>query len=342
MKAVRFYKNHKEFFIENVEKPTIRNPDEVLVQVKACGICGSDLHLLHGFIKPAFSPIIPGHESSGIIAEVGKNVKKVKPGDHVVISAGISCGKCFFCKNHRENLCEEVGVLGFHCNGAMAEYICVEERNVFKISSHIPFSEAAILADAVSTPFYAIKKIGNFQKDQKIAVLGCGGLGIHAIKIARALEASEIYAFDISDTSLQNARNVGANHTFLSYSIREIVKSLHKKIYFHLILDFTGIYDFVEPMLRLLFSGGKYIIVGLSKGQLQIRIPSIITFRSLSICGSYGIDSETFQELIDFYNIGKISLNESISGKFPLDKINDCVRELENRKNSIIRFILTP
>ncbi|MFN3245066.1 MAG: zinc-binding dehydrogenase [Leptonema sp. (in: bacteria)] len=341
MKAALYYKNNPKLIIQDVP---IEDPQdhEVQVKVMACGICGSDLHLLHGFLKPVKDPIIPGHEAAGIIEKVGKNVQSLKKGDRVVISAGTSCGKCEFCLSHRENLCEEVGVLGFNRDGAFAQFINIPQSNVAKLPDEIPFEEGAILADAVSTPFHAIKYVGNLQKNQNVLIVGCGGLGIHAIKISRALEANQIYAFDIDEGSLENAKKAGATSVYNSKNLKDIIKKIQKEIKFSLILDFTGNYDFVEPLIRLLNSGGKYIMVGLSRKELNLKIPSLMVFRSLCLCGSYGSDSRALPDLIDLYQKGKLNLKDSISGIAPLDKINDCFEILEKRVGNPIRFVVKP
>ncbi len=339
MQAALYFLGEHNLKLENV---AIDEPQahEVQVKIMACGICGSDLHLIHGFLKPVKSPIILGHEASGIVCKTGRNVTTVKVGDPVVISAGTSCGKCKFCLSQRENLCPEVGVLGFNRDGAFAQYINIPERNVAILPPNIPFEEAAILADAVSTPYHAIKYAGNLQKNQNILVIGCGGLGIHAIKIAKALEANEIYAFDIDDASLQNAIIAGATQVFNSRNLKELVKKLAKEIQFSLILDFTGNFDSVEPLLRLLESGGKYIMVGLSKKELHLKMSSYIVFRSLSICGSYGSDSRALNDLIQLYD--KLNLKTSISEVLPLSRINEGLEILEKRIGNPIRIVIKP
>ncbi len=341
MQAALYYKNQKQFIIEDVP---ISEPleNEVQIKVMSCGVCGSDLHLVHGLLKPIKYPIIPGHEASGIIVKLGEKVKNFSIGDRVVISAGTSCGKCNFCIHHRENLCEEVGVLGFNREGAFAEFINIPERSIVKLPDEIPFEEGAILADAVSTPYHAIKYVGNFKEKENILILGCGGLGIHAIKIAKALGANQIYAMDIDENALINAIKSGANQVFNSTNIKEIIKKINKEIRFSLIVDFTGIYDFIEPLLRLLHSGGKYILVGLSKKELFIRIPSVIVFKSISISGSYGSDSRSLPELIQLYLDKKLILKDSISGIYPLKQINECLEYLESKKNNPIRIIINP
>lgn len=339
MLAALYYQGEHKLKLEDV---TIEEPleNEVQIKIMACGICGSDLHLLHGVLRPIKSPIIPGHEASGIVHKIGRNVTTVKVGDPVVISAGTSCGKCKFCLSGRENLCPEVGVLGFNRDGAFAQYINIPEKNVAILPTHIPFEEAAILADAVSTPYHAIKYAGNLQKNQNILIIGCGGLGIHAIKIAKALEANEIYAFDIDDASLKNALIAGATQVFNSSNLKELVKKLAKEIQFSLILDFTGNFDAVESLLRLLESGGKYIMVGLSKKELHLKISSLIVFRSLSICGSYGSDSRSLRDLIQLYE--KLNLKTSITDVLPLNKINEGFEILERRQGNPIRIVVKP
>lgn len=342
MKAIVFDSIQKEFYLKDIKEPEILD-DELLIRVMACGICGSDLHLWEGLLKPKKNPIIPGHEAAGIVEKVGQKVQNFQVGDRVVISAGTSCRKCKFCLEKRENLCKEVGVLGFERDGAFAEYIAVPESNVFKLPNSIPFEEAAILADAVSTPYHAIRFVGEFKKNQNILILGCGGLGIHAIKIAKALEANQIYGCDMNPSSLENAKKAGATEVIKienSNQIKQITKNI--KINFSLILDFTGIYNFIEPLLRLLEAGGRYILVGISKNELNLKIPSLMIFNSLSICGSYGSDSRSIPELLELYQSQKLHLKDSISGIYPLFEFKNCLYKLKNRIENPIRYVINP
>ncbi|PKA22784.1 alcohol dehydrogenase, partial [Leptospira sp. mixed culture ATI2-C-A1] len=193
MKAAVLPQGSRTLEIQDLDLPSLL-PNQVKIKVKACGICGSDIHLvLHGKMKATYTPCVPGHETSGVVEEVGEQVTRFKKGDRVVVSAGTSCGKCKHCLAGRENLCEEIGVLGFNQRGGFAEYLQIEERYLHNLPDEIPFTEGAILADAVSTPYHAVKYQGEIKPGDTVAIIGCGGLGIHAVAIAKALGAGRIF-----------------------------------------------------------------------------------------------------------------------------------------------------
>jgi len=185
MKAARFYKVGEPLKIEMVPIPEI-GPEEVLVDVKACGICGSDIHIVYEGVTPTpYTPITLGHEPSGVIEKVGSEVTDWKTGDRVTINPFLTCGKCINCLSGNSQICLSRRVIGIHAEGGLAEFLRVPAKNLVRLPQPIPFDQGAIIADAVATPFHAITKRGNIRAGEKMAVFGCGGLGIHAVQIAR-------------------------------------------------------------------------------------------------------------------------------------------------------------
>ncbi len=343
MRAGLLHSQARSLKIESIPTPSIAR-NQVLVKVKACGVCGSDLHLiLHGKLKAKHYPCVPGHEASGIVESLGEDCSQFQKGDRVVIAAGTSCGKCAHCLSGKENLCDEIGVLGFNQNGAYAEFIAIEERYLHKLPESIPFAEGAILADAVSTPYHALKNQGELKPGDDVCIVGCGGLGIHAVAIAKALGANKIIAVDIDAGSLENASFYGATYLIQISGNQNLGKILKEKnIEIDLLADFTGVMENIENSLRAIKRGGRIVLVGIGRKALSISMPFYLIERQISIRGSYGSDRRAIPELITLYLAGTINLKKSITSIHPLDEINDCLHDLESKKNNPIRFVINP
>lgn len=343
MKAAILESGKKILDIREVPVPELK-PGQVKVKIKACGICGSDAHLvIHGTLKCKHFPRIPGHESSGIIEEVGENVSRFQKGDRVVIAAGTSCGVCSYCKAGYENLCKDVGVFGFDRDGGFAEYNIVEERYLYSLPDTIPFDQGAILADAVSTPYHAIRYRGNIQNGDTVAIFGCGGLGIHAVAIARAMTDGKVIALDVERGPLENATKYGADEIINLKEIRnpgKTLKEITKGV--DLLADFSGYMSNIEESLRAMNPGGRIVLVGIGRQPLKFQIPFILIERMISVLGSYGSDRRAIPELIELYLKGKINLSHSITSHHTLEELNQCLEDLDERKGNPIRFIIQP
>ncbi|EKR64034.1 putative chlorophyll synthesis pathway protein BchC [Leptospira weilii str. 2006001853] len=343
MKAAVLQSGKKILDIKEVPVPQLR-PGQVKIKIKACGICGSDVHLvIHGTLKCKHFPRIPGHESSGVIEEVGENVSRFQKGDRVVISAGTSCGVCSYCKAGYDNLCKDVGVFGFDRDGGFAEYNIVEERYLYSLPDTIPFDQGAILADAVSTPYHAIRYRGNIQNGDTVAIFGCGGLGIHAVAVARAMTDGKVIALDVERGPLENAAKYGADEIINLKEIRNPGKTLKEVTNgVDLLADFSGYMSNIEESLRAMNPGGRIVLVGIGRQPLKFQIPFILIERMISVLGSYGSDRRAIPELIDLYLKGKINLSHSITSHHTLEELNQCLEDLDERKGNPIRFIIQP
>lgn len=343
MKAAVLPAGARSLEIQELDLPSLL-PNQVKIKVKACGICGSDIHLvLHGKMKASYTPCVPGHETSGVVEEIGEQVTKFKKGDRVVVSAGTSCGKCKHCLANRENLCEEIGVLGFNQRGGFAEYLQIEERYLHQLPDEIPFTEGAILADAVSTPYHAVKYQGEIKPGDTVAIIGCGGLGIHAVAIAKALGAGRIFAVDIDSGSLENAKAYGADELILVEKNMQVGKVLKEKSGgIDLLCDFSGYMPNVENSVRAMSRGGRIVLVGIGRIKLEIPMPFFLIERQIRITGSYGSDRRAIPELIQLYKDKKLSLTKSISGVHKLEETNEFLHALEEKKGNPIRFIINP
>src|SRR5450759_5040633 len=175
-KPARVYGVKEQLTMEAIRIPDIE-PGGFLRDVRSCGICGSDIHIVFEGVTPTgFLPITLGHEPAGVIAELGENVDDWKVGDRVAVSSIVTCGKCYNCLRGRESVCTNRKLLGIHLNGGLAEYMATPRANLVKLDDNVPFDQGAAVTDAVATPFHAVAIRGKLCVGETVAVVGCGGL----------------------------------------------------------------------------------------------------------------------------------------------------------------------
>lgn len=202
------------FHYEIREVPVPKPGDfEVLVQMKAAGVCGSDLHIYRGENPCSTYPLVPGHENVGIVAKVGEKVTTVKVGDHVVVDLIITCGKCYQCTHGREEVCENVLVRGSGTDGGWREFFTAPEDDVYKISDQIPWKDAALI-EPVAIGAHCTKR-GRIQADDTVFILGTGTIGTIILQACKVLGA-KVICCDIDSASLERAKTFGADYTINS------------------------------------------------------------------------------------------------------------------------------
>src|SRR3984885_5363039 len=193
-------------------------PSDVLIQVAACGICGSDVHGYDGTSGRRIPPLVMGHEAAGIVAAVGSQVKGFNVGDRVTFDSTVYCGVCAFCRKGEINLCDDRQVVGVSCGdysraGAFAEYVAIPERIVYKLPDTLGFAEAAML-EAVSVALHAVA-VSKLEGGETALVIGAGMIGLLTLQAARAAGCSRVFVADIDATRLKSAAELGADKTLL-------------------------------------------------------------------------------------------------------------------------------
>lgn len=340
MKAAVFHEAGQELVIEEVPTPE-PGESEALIKVAACGVCHTDLHYIdHGtptFKKP---PLILGHEASGIVAEVGKGVTEWEQNDRVLIPAVISCGECEFCRAGRENICENLIMFGNNVDGAYAEYIVVPAKDLIPLPESLDLKKSSIIADAVSTPYHAVKNRGKVKEGDKIVVIGCGGVGINVVQIAAAMGAI-VYAVDISDSKLETAISLGANKGINPTKDENYIKNLKKETNggFDIAFEAIGNPLTISQGYSLLKKGGRLVVIGYTAEQMTFS-PARLMYYELEMVGSLGCRSVDYIPLIKMVEQGKIKLDPLITGEYPLKNINNALDEL--RKGESLRSIVVP
>src|SRR5208283_1637189 len=277
MKAARFFGAETPLKIMDVELPQISNK-EVLVKVRAAGVCHTDLHFLDGTLKPwkGSLPMTLGHEIAGEVAETGKDVKAFRKGDRVVLNNGISCGKCKCCRSGRENLCNELDQLGFTLDGGYAEYVKAPQTALVKLPKNVNYDEGSLLPCGVSACYHALFDIANLKNGETLLVNGSGGLGLSAIQLANTVGAKTI-AVDVVDEKLETARKLGAevinaNNQNVSESVKKITGDQGADV----ALELVGARATMRNALDSLRKTGRYAILGYTKDVLEANVLSLV------------------------------------------------------------------
>ena len=209
MKAMVLTEFNQPLSLQEIPAP-VPGPREIVVKVHYCGICGTDLKIIGGKLPGIISlPHVPGHEIAGEVAAVGQGVTGLSLGDKGIAYIYAACHDCELCRSGRENLCFTLRRLGFELPGGYAEYVKIPAYNFCKVSPGFPLEEMSVLTDAVATPYHALKSIASVRQGQTVLVVGAGGLGLHAVQLAR-LAGARVAAADLRPESLEQARHYGA------------------------------------------------------------------------------------------------------------------------------------
>lgn len=339
MKAAVFHGPEKGLIVQDWEKPR-PGPGEVLVKVAACGVCHSDLHYLeHGvptFKKP---PLVLGHETTGVVAEVGQGVTKFKEGDKVLLPPTVSCGVCALCRQGRENVCTSQLMFGNDFDGAYAEYVVSPARDAFSFPDELPMIEGCIIADAISTPYHAVKNRGRVQPGDTVVVFGCGGLGINLVQIATAVGASVI-AVDIADKKLEWAKKFGAQVT-INPTGKEIAREIKKMTQGGVDVAFEVIGNpaTIQTAFDCLRTGARLVVVGYCGENIQISAAKLM-YREMEIVGSLGCRPVDYPKIFEMVKAGKIQVKPMVTHQFPLEKINTAFELM--KKGESLRSVVIP
>lgn len=307
MKAVRFYGAGQPMRLEEVETPKPTDK-QVLVKVKAAGICHTDLHFLDGTLVPwkGSMPLTLGHEIAGEIAEVGAKVKKFRKGERVVVNNGVACGRCEYCRAGRPNLCVDLDQLGFTLDGGYAEYVRVPESSLVRLPREISFEIGALLPCGVSSAYHALHDIGRVRRGETVLVNGTGGLGTSAIQIAKIAGATVI-AVDVVDEKLEIARKLGATHTIngKTADVPIVVKEITKGRGVDVAIEFVGISSTMKNALSSLGKTGRYLIVGYTKDVLEANTLGLVVLEA-EIKGVVAYTRENLEAVVRLTKTGKL------------------------------------
>jgi 6-hydroxycyclohex-1-ene-1-carbonyl-CoA dehydrogenase len=340
MKAAVFVGPERPLEITEVPTPEPA-PNEVLVRVAGCGMCHTALHYLdHGVQTFKAPPIVLGHEPAGTVAGLGADVTGWAEGDRVLIPAVLSCGRCAYCRAGRENLCDELKMLGNHMDGAYAEYVSVPAWELIRVPESIPLEKACVVADALSTPYHAVTRRARVRAGEQVAVVGCGGVGLNVVQCAVAVGASVI-AIDVNEERLAIARTLGAEETLNPNDHERLDKVVRKRTNGGVSVAFEaiGAPATIRIAFNLLRRGGRLCIIGFSHDEVSLAAGKIM-FYELEVMGSLGCGGGTYPEIMALVESGRLQLDPVVSGTIPLDDINSGFDRL--RAGEGVRWVVTP
>ena len=358
MKAARIVEPNKP--LEVIELPSPKpTGNEVIVKVKAAGVCHSDLHLWEGgydlgdgnFLKVTDRgvkyPITPGHEIVGTVSEIGDSVKGVSVGDQVLVYPWLGCGECPACKVGNENLCDTPRSIGLFQDGGYAENVKVPHFKYLAKISGIDLDGATSLACSGLTAYTAVKK-ANMNSPEFLVIIGAGGLGLMGIQIAKAITKAKVICVDLDDNKLQTAKEMGADFVVNSNVIGSVatgsgnaaqkIISLSNNKGADSVIDFVNAPQTVKTGLAALRKRGNLVLVGLFGGSLELSLVTI-PLKALTIQGAYTGNYNDMVELIDLAKKGIIK--PVISQRYSLDQVNDALENLKQRK-IIGRAVINP
>ncbi|MBI5604238.1 MAG: zinc-binding dehydrogenase [Deltaproteobacteria bacterium] len=344
MKAARFYQVGQPLVLEEV--PMLHpEPREVLIRVCACGICGSDIHVVYeGSTRIPFPPTTLGHEFSGEIVEIGVGVEGWKVGDRVAVSCIVSCGHCLNCLSGREQICLERKLLGIHLDGGLAEYVKSPFTNLIRLPGGIPFDQGALLTDAVATPYHALIRRGRLTPGETVAIFGCGGLGIHAVQLAKISGAGLIIAVDVSDVALKRAIAQGADWTCRSDQEDPVkaIKEVTHGLGVDLSLELVGLKQTIAQAVASLRVGGRAVVAGLGREEISSLSLSEFVRGEIELIGSYAFSVAEIQDLVQMADEGLLDLSRSISLRIDLDDVNRGLEILHKKISDPLRVVVIP
>lgn len=342
MRAARFYKPNEPLRIEEVPTPAL-GPNEVIVEVKAAGLCGSDVHIVKGETFTGFTPITLGHESAGVIAKVGEQVKRWKPGDRVCIDCVTTCGLCYNCLRGRDSICLSRKLIGIHLDGALAQYVKVSARNLVELPESVPFEQGAILTDAVATPYHAITKRARLSVGESIAIFGLGGLGVHALQLAKLMGAGLVIGVDVEESILSRALAFGADVVVDAIQEDPVkrIKSLTGGDGVDVALECIGKNLTLSHCVESVRAGGRAVVLGLGPDSIHIRPITEFVRGEIELIGSSAFELKEIQQIVRLVASDRLNLSKSITKRIGLEEVNEGIDDVKTKKGNPIRILIT-
>jgi L-iditol 2-dehydrogenase len=335
---------YNHFEIQDWPEPEI-GPEEVLVRVRACGICGSDVHGMDGSTGRRQPPIVMGHEAAGVIARLGPGVRGWAEGDRVTFDSTVYCGHCWFCRRGDINLCDNRRVLGVSCNdyrrhGAFAEYVAVPQHILYRVPDAVRFEHAAMV-EPLSIALHAVHRT-LIMLDDTAVVVGAGMIGLLAVQALRAAGCGRIIAVDLDERRLDLACRVGADEALRpdAADVRAVVLERTAGRGADIALEAVGFSPTVQLAAACLRKGGQLTLVGNLAPSVEFPLQAVVT-REITVLGSCASRGD-YPACLDLLARGAIDLEPLLSAVAPLDEGPTWFERLHAGKEGLMKVVLVP
>jgi D-arabinose 1-dehydrogenase-like Zn-dependent alcohol dehydrogenase len=342
MKVIRLIKSGSSLEAQEIAIPQVGARD-VLIRVRAAGICHSDAHYRAGVSPVKCSPLTLGHEVAGTVEKAGADVVRFADGERVCVHYLVTCGQCIFCKDGTEQFCTTVQMIGKHRDGGYAEFIIVPERSVFHLPDEIPFEQGAILMCSSSTSLHALNK-ARLRPGETVGVFGVGGLGISALQLARTLGAAQVFAVDINPRKLELAARFGAIPVNASTGNPvEKIQELTGGRGVDVALELVGLPVTMRQAVQSLAILGRAALVGLTQETFEVAPYSELLNKEVEIIGVSDHLASEIPLLLDLARTRKLDLSHGIIRTVPLEAgaVNGALDRLE-KFGGDVRVVITP
>jgi len=314
-------------------------PREVLIEVKRIGVCGSDIHVNHGLHPYTRYPIVQGHEVSGLIAEIGREVTGFRTGESVVFMPQVTCGTCYPCRHGMEHICNQLKVMGFQTDGAAQEYFNVPADHVLKVPASISLDHAAMV-EPIAVAVHALSRYGDV-RGKKVVVLGAGTIGNLTAQAARALGASKVLITDISEYKLELARNCGiplAVDTTQTNLGEEIIKKLGSD-QADVILECVGSQETINQAIEFARKGSVIIVVGVFGKKPYVDL-GWVQDRELTLAGTLMYQKKDYERAIHLMGEGLLNLDGMITHRFPFAAYAEAYQAIDESKGNYLKVMI--
>ena len=322
------------------ELEQVPGPGEVLVKVRASGLCVSDIHIQDGKVGTVHLPYTPGHEMAGVIVAVGKGVDPARIGEHISAAIDIICGECEFCRTGRTNLCRSLVRIGFERDGSHEEYCVIPAKNAFTVNPTIPFEEITGIPDAVGCMYNGLKNQAKLGIGQTLLILGVGGLGMNAIQIAKLMGAT-VYATSRKADKLEVAKQMGADAVIDTSceDLRTRVAELTNGRGVDVVLDNIGLEWSINEGVYMVRPGGKVLVCGYISEDFKVNYQEVMKFEK-EILGMRGMTRQDMAEVVELVNQRKIV--PYVYKTVPFEQINEALGLLRDGKTKGRVVLLFP
>ena len=327
-----------KIILREVPQPEIQ-PDEVLIQVKRIGVCGSDIHVYHGLHPYTSYPVVQGHEVSGVIAELGAQVKGFSRGDTVVFMPQVTCGTCYPCRHGMYHICDNLKVMGFQTSGAAQEYFPVKAEMVLKLPETVSLDHAA-LVEPIAVAVHALARFGNVA-GLNVLVLGAGTIGNLVAQVAVASGAKRVMITDVSPYKLEKARQCG-----LEYVVNAAQEDLGQAILStfgpdkaDLILECVGVQDTITQAVTNARKGSPIVVVGVF-GEKPVVDLGLLQDRELSLIGTLMYQKKDYERAIELVTNGKLHLDQMVTHRFPFEDYLHAYQAIESSDGKYMKVMI--